>query len=515
MATGEPLLKLTGILIYLGILLTIGFLASRRMRNLRDYYAAGKNLGYWAVAFSARATGESAWLLLGLTGMGAAVGLQAIWVVVGEVLGVSLAWMAMSRRFKRLTVRYDSITVPDYLESRFRDFGHALRLVAAGSLVVFVTIYVSAQIDATGKAFEGFLGWNYYAGAIVGFLVVVAYIGGGGFLAVVWSDVFQGSLMVLGLVSLPLLGILQAGGLGAVLDGLRTQDPQLLNVMGSVENPVLAVCTTLSFLCIGLGFLGSPQIFVRFLAIRSELEIRRGTVVAITWTLLADTGAVLTGMVGRHLLVAPGQAVDKALGTGGENVLPMLVEHLLPLLLIGLFIAVVLSAIMSTVDSLLVVASSAAVRDYYQKTFHPDIPDAALLGQSRRATLALALIALAIALGVAYATPGHTVFWFVIFGWSGISATFCPTIILSLFWARFTARGALAAMATGFLCVPLFKFGVAHLPIVGEAFAALSELPPAFVISGIAGVIVSLLDSAGQRRLAGVAAELAGKTCKR
>lgn len=496
--------KLIGIVVYLAVLLTIGVLASRRMKDVRDYYAGGKTMGFWAVAFSARATGESAWLLLGLTGMGATVGLQALWVVIGEVLGVGAAWLLMARRFKRLTDRYDSLTMPDYLESRFRDHGHVLRLVSAGALVVFVTIYVSAQIDATGKAFESFLGWSYYLGIAVGFTVVLAYIVSGGFVAVVWSDVFQGALMVLGMVLLPVVAIGQAGGITPVLEGLRAQDPSLLQF--SLGEGV-EILSTLALLLIGLGFLGSPQIFVRFIALRSEGELRRGTAVALGWTLLADTGAVLTGMVGRHLLVGPG--VDVAmLGSGGEAVLPSVVEHVMPAVLVGLFIAIVLSAIMSTVDSLLVVASSAVVRDWYQKVRAPHTPDDALVGRSRMATFGLAFAALVIALGVAMATPERTVFWFVIFGWSGIAATFCPTVILSLWWTGMTARGALAAMVVGFCSVPLFKFVAPALPQVGDAFAKLSELPPAFAASMTAGVLVSLLDRSGREALGEAADDL-------
>ena len=150
--------KTLAIVLYGGILLVIGALASRRMKDLRDYFAAGKRLGYWSVAFSARATGESAWLLLGLTGMGAYVGVKAFWVVIGEVLGVGLSWLWMARPFKRLTDHHDAITIPDYLEGRLADHGQGLRRIAAAALVVFVSIFVSAQIDATGQAFEQFLG---------------------------------------------------------------------------------------------------------------------------------------------------------------------------------------------------------------------------------------------------------------------------------------------------------------------------------------------------------------------
>jgi sodium/proline symporter len=490
----EPV-KFIGVVVYLAVLVGIGIVASRRMKGLKDYFAAGKDLGFFAVAFSARATGESAWLLLGLTGMGAAIGAKAFWVVLGEVLGVMGAWMLMSRRFKRLTDQYDSITVPDYLESRFGDSSHKIRLVAAFALTVFVTIYVSAQIDATGKAFESFLDWNYYLGIAIGFTVVVAYITSGGFLAVAWSDVFQGALMFLGLVILPIVAIAAAGGWGAVTSGLEAISPDLLSATGGTGWTAVTTAEIVGLALIGLGFLGSPQIFVRFIALRDESEIRNGTIVALVWTLLADSGAVLIGMVGRVALSGPGG--DMAAFGGSEAVLPALVEHTFPAVIVGLYIAIVLSAIMSTVDSLLVVAGSAVVRDYYQKVRHPEMPDDALLSLSRKATFALAVMGLVVALGVAVVSPDRTVFWFVIFGWSGIAATFCPVIILSLFWPSMTGRGALAGMITGFAGVPFFKFLAPELPGIGEIMGALGELPPAFAAAFLAAVLVSLWDSDG------------------
>ncbi|MFK7989068.1 MAG: sodium/proline symporter [Sandaracinaceae bacterium] len=491
--------KLVVVALYLLILMGIGVAASRRMKDVKDYFAAGKGLGFWAVAFSSRATGESAWLLIGLTGMGAAVGAKAFWVVLGEVVGVAGAWLFLCRRFKRLTDRYDSITVPDYLADRFGDSGHWLRILSAGALVIFVTIYVSAQIDATGKAFESFLGWNYYVGIGVGFTVVLVYILAGGFLAVAWSDVFQGSLMFAGLVGLPIVGIVTLGGWGPTADRLAAIDPGLLSLAGPDGWSTATVLSIISLSMIGLGFLGSPQIFVRFIALKSEHEIKKGAAVAILFTVLADAGAVLIGMVGRALLTEPGQALDSVLGNQGEDVLPLAVEALLPLVLVGVFVAIVLSAIMSTVDSLLVLAASALVRDWHQKVRRPELPDEALVGLSRKATFGLAAVALLISLGVAVTTPDRTVFWFVIFGWSGISATFCPVTILSLFWSRMTAKGAMAAMATGFLAVPLFKFAAPALPSVGSFFETLGELPPAFVASFVAGVVVSLMDKDGVR----------------
>ena len=502
------LIKLVAVVLYLAVLIIIGVVASRRMHGVKDYFAAGKGLGFISVAFSSRATGESAWLLLGLTGMGAAVGAKAFWVVLGEVLGVAIAWLFMCRRFKRLTDRYESITIPDYLEDRFRDKSHRLRIVSAIALVVFVTIYVSAQIDATGKAFESFLGWDYYVGIVVGFAVVLTYIMAGGFLAVVWSDVFQGSLMFLGLVGLPSAALVLIGGPGELVSRLQAIDPDLLTLAGPGGWSTATVLSIIPLALIGLGFLGSPQIFVRFLALRDEREIGKGAWVAILFTVLTDSGAVLIGMLGRALLTEPGQALESVLGVNGEGVLPALVEHALPLLLVGLFVAIVLSAIMSTVDSLLVLAGSAAVRDVYQKVLHPHLPDEDLVPLSRKVTFALAIMALILAVSVALLIPERTVFWFVIFGWSGISATFCPTMILSLFWSKMTGRGAMAAMIVGFVCVPLFKFAAPLLPVAGSFFAELGELPPAFFLSVVAGVLVSLGDRAGRERMAVVQQDL-------
>ena len=197
--------KVIALALYVLILFLIGYFASRRVKSMSDFYVGGKNMGFWAVAFSARATGESGWLLIGLTGMGAISGMSTYWVVVGEVIGVAISWWYMAKRFKRKSDEYQAITIPDYLESHFKSKTKTLRILASTILSVFVIIYVSSQIDVTGKAFESMMGINYYVGAIIGFCIVLTYIFIGGFVAAVWSDLFQGLLMFLGLVLLPIV----------------------------------------------------------------------------------------------------------------------------------------------------------------------------------------------------------------------------------------------------------------------------------------------------------------------
>ena len=206
---------------------------------------------------------------------------------------------------------------------------------------------------------------------------------------------------------------------------------------------------------------------MRFIAIKSEAEIDKGKWVAIFYTLLTGTAAVRIGILGRYLLTEAGDNPEAILGNGGEDVLSLVLNEVMPPVIVGIFIAAILSAVMSTVDSLLVVASSAISRDIYQQVLHPEVDTKKLIGFSKKTTLGLALLALGVTLSVSALSPARTVFWFVIFGWSGIAAIFCPVIILSLFWKKFTSKGALVSMIVGFASIPLFKFVVPKMAFIG------------------------------------------------
>lgn len=462
---------------------------------MSDFYVGGKNMGFWAVAFSARATGESGWLLIGLTGMGALAGMSGYWVVLGEVLGVFISWFFMAKLFKRKSDSYDAITIPDYLQSHFKSTTNTLRILSASVLSIFVIIYVSSQIDATGIAFESLLGMNYFAGALLGFGIVLVYIFIGGFVAAVWSDMFQGLLMFFGLVLLPIVVWFSMDHGQGIISGLNSIDPALTDIWGGHEDVWMNVFTILGFSMIGLGFLGSPQVYVRFMSIRNEEEIDKGKWVAIAFTFLTDAAAVTIGILARVLFTKSGQDPEAIFGIGATDVLKLMTENFLPYVLVAIYVAIVLSAIMSTIDSLLIIASSAITRDFYQKIFHPEIKDEDLTKLSRIVTIVMALIALAIAMTIAILSPERQVFWVIIFGWSGIAATFCPVIILSLFWKGYTEKGAIASMIAGFLSVIVIKFVFQNLEGVGPYFQALDVLAPSFAVAMIFGWIFSKLDT--------------------
>jgi|TARA_B110000093_G_C12961419_1_gene407491 sodium/proline symporter len=485
------IIKIVVLAVYVGILFLIGILASRRIKNMSDYYVGGKKMGFWAVAFSARATGESGWLLIGLTGMGAMAGYSGYWVVVGELLGVFISWQFMAKRFKKRSDAYGAITIPDYLHSHFKSSTHTLRIVAASVLVIFIVIYVASQIDVTGVAFKSMLGIDYRVGALIGFLIVLAYIFIGGFVAAVWSDLFQGLLMFFGLVLLPIVVWFSMDQGTGITEGLNAIDPTLTQVMGRSPDMWMNLFTILGFSMIGLGFLGSPQVYVRFMSIKSEKEVDKGKWVATAFTLLTDAAAVTIGILARIYFTKEGQDPEAVLGNSGENVLSMITEEFLPTILVAIFVAIVLSAIMSTIDSLLILASSAITRDFYQKVFRPEIKDESLTKISRTSTAIMAFTALIIAMIMNYVSPDRQIFWVILFGWSGIAATFCPVIILSLFWKGYSERGAIASMISGFISVLLFNFVFKEMSGIGPYFVALDVLAPSFAVAMIVGFVVS------------------------
>ncbi len=485
--------KYSVIIIYFSILILLGYIASRRIKTMRDFVIGGKSLSYWIAAFSAQATGESAWLLLGVTGMGAILGFSAYWIVIGEAAGVFIAWFFMAPRFKTLTDKYESITVIDYLTNRFETKSNLLRIISAASLSFFVLIYISAQIDATGSAFEAFLKWDYQIGALVGFLIVTVYCVAGGFLAAAWTDMFQGAVMLLCLVCLPIVAFISIENFHTIYSGLEKIEPGLVSFWGSGGLTLVNASVVLGMALIGLGFLGSPQVFARLIAIKSKTEIRRGRWVALVFTILVDFSAVSIGILGRYLFVEQGVDPETILGNGAQNVLSEMVEFTFPPWVVGLYVAAVLAAIMSTVSSLLVMASGSITHDLYARIYNPHMSDITATRFCRLITIVMAVAALGISMAVALLSPDRTIFWFAVFGWSGIGATFCPMIILSLFWAKFTELAAIASMLTGFSMTLVSKFFLQEIEHMGIYFSALETMPPSFISALLVGYVVSVL----------------------
>jgi len=458
-------------LCYLVILVVVAAWSSKESTTLRGYFIAGKKLPPWVVAFSTNATGESGWLLLGLTGMGYAVGAHAFWVVLGEVTGVSLAWILISRRLKRFADKTDSITVPDVLAARFNDKFHVLRSISVLIILVMVMTYVAAQMVATGKAFDGFTDLNYTWGVVVGAVIIIAYTLFGGFKAVAWTDLIQGVLMLLGLIILPVVAINAGGGWDAVSSNLVSQDPGLLSPWGPDGKSSLAIVGIISFVAIGVPFIGVPQLMVRFMSARSEKSLVPAMTLSVIVILLFDVGAVLTGMAGRSLFP---ELADP------ESILPVLSNALLPEWMAGVMMVVVLAAIMSTVDSLLILASSTVVRDFMQKIRGSGLSEKALANRGKLLTLVIGVIGIGFAL-----QQSPMIFWFVIFAWNGLGAAFGPPLLCGLWYPKTNLKGAIAGMLGGFITT------ICWVLIFKEQFYELSEIVPGFLVGLVLTIAVS------------------------
>jgi sodium/proline symporter len=427
---------------YLFLLFAVAIWSSKETTDLEGYFIAGKKLPYWVVAFSTNATGESGWLLLGLTGMAYAVGVHAFWVVAGELVGISLCWFLVAKRLKIASDQYDSITVPDYLESRFEDDKHILRLISVVIILVMVLIYIAAQMIAAGKAFSEFIQISYVQGVILGAVVTALYTMIGGYKAVAYTDVVQGVLMLLALILLPLFAFIEAGGWSPVMSGLDAIDPILLNGLGEHGLSVAGFVAAASFLAIGLPFLGVPQVLVRFMSIEDETQVAKAGFISVACMLFFTSGAVFIGLAGRVLFP---ELSDP------ELIMPTLSRELFPPVITGILVVVLLAAIMSTVDSLLILVSSAITRDLLQKVIKPNLSDNKLVLIGKACTFVIGICALCIAL-----TENRAIFWLVLFSWSGLGATFGPIIICSLIWAKVTLPGAIAGILGGFLITVLW-----------------------------------------------------------
>lgn len=467
-------------IVYLGLLAAFAIWSRRETHTLAGYYLAGRKLPYWVVAFSTNATGESGWLLLGLTGMGYAVGAQAYWVVVGEVTGVALSWLLVSRRLKRMSDASESITVPDVLASRFADSWHLIRGIAVVIILTMVTAYVAAQMIATGKAISSFTDMSYATGIFAGAAIIIVYTFVGGYKAVSYTDVLQGVLMLAGLIVVPLVAMHAAGGWDVMAGKLVSENPDFLNMFSVSGDGIGGWVAIISFLGIGLPFLGVPQLLVRYMSARDDNELKKARFVSVAVMLMFGIGAVTAGIAGRALY--PGLEDP-------ETIFPVLSSELFPPLITGLLLVVVLSAIMSTVDSLLLLASSAVVRDTMQRILGNQKSDQRLAVYGKIATLVIGILGIALAFQVE-----ALIFWFVLFAWSGLGAAFGPAVLCLLYYKGTTGAGIAAGMLGGFLT------SVVWVLALKEQTYDLYEAIPGFIV----GIVLTLLVSAVTRKQASV-----------
>ncbi len=463
---------------YVALMLGIGWAAYRHTHDLSDYILGGRRLGRWVAALSAGASDMSGWLLLGLPGYAYAAGTEAMWLVLGLLLGTWLNWRVVARRLRHYSeVADNALTLPAFFENRFKSQGRALRIISAIFILLFFLFYTSSGLVAGGKLFETVFGLPYVWAVGLGTGVIIVYTFLGGFLAVSWTDLVQGLLMAAALLVVPLIAIGQVGGVAATVDGMQALSPALLDPFTDAEGKRLGVVTIVSLMGWGLGYFGQPHILARFKAINSPREVAGARRIAVSWTALTLFGASLVGFVGIPFLETP------LAGADSEKVFMLLVGALFHPIVAGILLAAILAAIMSTADSQLLVSSSALAEDFYKALLRRDAGQRELVWVGRVAVVVIALVALLFALD-----PDSKVLELVAYAWAGFGAAFGPALILSLYWKRMNGAGALAGIIVGGVTVVVWK------QLSGGLFD-LYELVPGFVFSGVAVVLVSLLSA--------------------
>jgi sodium/proline symporter len=469
---------LISIIIYLAAMLFIGIAAARMTKDLNDYVLGGRRLGAGVAALSAGASDMSGWLMLGLPGAMYIGGMSEIWLPIGLAVGAYLNWQFVAKPLRVYTeVSNDSITVPDFFENRFRDQSKILRVVSAIVILVFFTFYTSSSLVGGAILLENSFGMNYDLALWVGAAVILSYTLFGGFLAASWTDFIQGILMFLALIIIPIVAIFELGGWDETVQQIGSIDPAHLDVYSGATT-----IGVISLLAWGLGYFGQPHILVRFMGLKSTKDVPKARLIGMVWMILSLFGAVFVGFAGiAYFADSPLQ--------NAETVFIMFSQVLFNPWVAGFLLAAILSAIMSTVDSQLLVSSSALANDFYKSLFRRNASKKEEMIVGRIAVLGIAIIA--ILLGY---DPDSKVLELVSYAWAGFGAAFGPVIILSLFWKRMTRNGALAGIIVGAVTVIVWS------SLKGGLFDVY-ELAPGFLFSSLAIFIISLIDKAPSKEV--------------
>lgn len=467
--------QIIAIAIYMVAMLAIGYYAFRKTTNLNDYMLGGRNLGPAVTALSAGAADMSAWLLMGLPGAIYLSGLADAWIAIGLTIGAYLNWVFVAPRLRVYTeVSSNSITIPSYLDNRLKGKSALLRIASGIIILLFFTFYVSSGMVAGGKFFQSSFGLDYHTGLLIVSAVVVAYTLFGGFLAVSYTDFLQGLMMFIALILVPIIGVIALGGFGETVDAVREVNPNHFSLFAGTT--VLGIISTAAW---GLGYFGQPHIIVRFMALTSVREAKQARRIGIGWMIFSLIGAIATALVGVAYFNQEGMTpLDE---NTAETVFIQLGQAVFHPFVAGLMLAAILAAIMSTISSQLIVTSSALVEDLYKKVIKSDADDKTYVLYGRIAVLLVALFA-----GFLAWEQNETILGLVAFAWAGFGASFGPVILLSLYWRKLTAVGALAGMIVGAVVVVIW----------GNTDALTStmyEIVPGFILSLIVTVVVSLM----------------------
>ena len=479
--------ELVVFIIYLVAMIGVGvfFFLRSRGSGEKEYFLGGRKMGPWVSALSAGASDMSAWVLMGLPASVFALGLGQVWIAVGLAIGYALSWIFEAPRLRSFSIAAnDSITIPQYLTNRFKSKSHALQVVCAIIFLVAYTIYAASSIKAAGTLFNTVLGIDANVAMYIAAAIIVGYTFMGGFSAVCWTDFFQGMLMLGALLLAP---IFAAANLPAESIAITDTTPGFFSLFASKKDII-------SGLGWGLGYFGMPHIIIRFMSVESQKSLKRSAKIGITWTTLILIFSVLVGVIGRMYMNYDENVANNSL------VFIEMVRRLFPSLLSGILLSAILAAAMSTADSQLLSAASAFSSDVYKPILRKNkTSDNEMLWTGRIVVLVIALLALVLALN----PDAGSIMNLVSNAWGVFGAAFGPAILLSLFWKRFTFKGAVAGISAGALVDIAWliihnsraaAYAAANPGLSYNGIFAVYEIVPGFIAGLIAAIVITLID---------------------
>lgn len=500
--SGTTLTILAAFVVYLLFMIVIGAVYMKKTKNSEDYFLGGRGLNAWVAALSAQASDMSGWLLMGLPGAIYAMGTGQIWIAVGLCIGTILNWVFISKRLRKYTIAANnSLTIPAFLENRYRDKKRILLLISSIVIMIFFLVYTASALAAGGKLFNTVFGIDYHMALAIGAAVILCYTFMGGFMAVCVTDFVQGTLMMVGLLVVPVVAyFMLPGNLHDLLaqSNVAGGAAAFLNPFENGDRPYTFV-EIFSQLAWGLGYCGMPHILTRFMAVKSQKELKKSSVIAIVWVILSLAAACFIGVIGRAYLLPTVLGENGAAST--ESVFIQMIEKLftsdLALPFIGgIFLCGILAAIMSTADSQLLVTASAASEDLYHQFVKKDADSKEILRVGRFTVILVSVIAFVIAWN-----PNSSIMGLVSNAWAGLGAAFGPTVVMSLFWRRTNLAGAVAGIVSGGLTVMIWDY----LPLAGGqtlgAYTGLYSLAVGFAVSLVMIVIFSLATKAPSKEI--------------
>lgn len=496
--TTNNIIVLGAFAVYMVMMIIIGVVYSKSTKNNEDYFLGGRNLGGWTAALSAQASDMSGWLLMGLPGSVYLAGTGEVWIAVGLLIGTILNWYIVSARLRKYTiVAGNSLTIPSFFQNRYRDTKGVIKIVSALIIAVFFTVYTASAFSSGAKLFATLFSddSNYNSVYLIGLgiaaLVILIYTFMGGFKAVCTTDFIQGMLMLVAILAVPIVAyalLTFSDGFANALIAKGVSSPEnYLNFFKNDNGTPVSAVSIISNLAWGLGYFGMPHILVRFMAVKSNSEIKKSRKIAIAWVVISLAASCLIGLVARGYLT---NQLDAATS---ETAFIRTIQQLfsgngIVIFIGGIFLCGILAAIMSTADSQLLVTASAVSEDMYKGVIKKDASEKKALWVGKIAVIIVAVVAFFIALD-----PNSSIMALVSDAWAGFGSAFGPVVLLALFWKRSNLAGAVSGMAVGALTVIIWDY----LPLIngGTIYAAtgLYSLIVGFILGLVVNVVVSLV----------------------